>query len=549
MQRHALQLNRRSVRYTRDFNDAGVGRKRFYTTEQLSAKRSLTPEGFLLCEHVPLARIGSQLYSENELPGLKGKDGLLNIIRDEEEVFKPAAILSFHGKPITNDHPPEKVTPENWKLYSVGTVLDPRRGDGIQYDNSFLYGDLLITDKQAIKDIEDGKLEVSAGYDAEYEQTQDGEGRQYNIIGNHVALVKKGRCGPLCMIGDQAMAVVRRQLRRSTFRDRILDAIQTGNDEALVEELDKVEDMIGEQVSGERSTRRGNTDEERVVINLNGSAGGGGGGSLSVGGGATSDQPDPNGGADPAAGNGDIAAQIAEMNQRMERIEQAIVLLAQGDDGGDGNGFDDPDDDGSMIGDEEADAPPSEDPELRPGNNMPYGEGTGSTSYRPSTAGGTNDRGRRRTRDRAVLRDHATQDDTSRRHFVGDSTSMRQEFQETLARAELLASGITMPTFDAKTPAKTTFDALCGLRRTALTRAMSDADKAAHIKLMAGDTPDFSKMTCDAVGTVFLAASELVRLQTNKTIGRPNGAAATFGTAVSPADINKANKAKYGIPN
>ena len=48
-----------------------------------------------------------------------------------------------------------------------------------------------------------GVTEVSLGYDADYEQTAPGVGRQTNIIGNHVALVERGRCGPRCAIGDR----------------------------------------------------------------------------------------------------------------------------------------------------------------------------------------------------------------------------------------------------------------------------------------------------------------------------------------------------------
>lgn len=533
---------------TTDFDEKPHGQKRFYTTEQVGEKRSLTPEGFLLCEDVPLARIGSQLYGSHELPGLRAKDGLIRIMRDEDEVFRPQTIISFAGKPVTNDHPPEKVTPLNWRQYAVGTVSNPRRGDGVNFDESFLFGDLLITDAQAIKDLQDGKREVSAGYDAEYEQTQDGEGRQYNIVGNHVALVKKGRCGPLCMIGDSEMATIRRRLRRST-KDRIMDAIRNGDEDKLVDELDRVEEMLGEPVSGEENTQSRDEDG-RVVINLNGSGGGSSGGtSLSAGGGATGDQPEhPDPGAASQTSASDPA--LAQIMQRLDRIEQAIVILANGDDDN-GNGDDpdagmdpaagntDPDEDG--FRDEDAGAPPSEDPALRPGNNLTYGEGTGSTNFRNTSAGGTNDRGRRGTRDR-----HATRDSGQ---FVGDSTSMQSEFQDTVARAEVLVSGFTVPTFDARRPARATFDTLCGLRRGVLERASNDPAKRPHVEtMMGGKQLDFRSMTCDAVSAVFVGASELARRDNNSTVSRARGgSAAQFGGALSPADINKQNRERYKI--
>src|SRR5689334_5869986 len=120
---------------------------RFYTSEQLGTTQSLTPDGFLLCKEVPIARTGTMLYSEGEVPVQADRDGIIRIHRDADEVFAPNAITSFDGKPVTNDHPPEKVNPHNWRNYAVGTVLHPRRGDGLLTNNDFLYADLLIQDE------------------------------------------------------------------------------------------------------------------------------------------------------------------------------------------------------------------------------------------------------------------------------------------------------------------------------------------------------------------------------------------------------------------
>lgn len=174
---------------------------RFYTTEELGPSQSLTPEGFLVVRNAPLARTGHQLYSDEELPLTGDSDGHIIIMRDPEEVFRDETIYSFHGKPVTMDHPPTDVNPNNFRDLAVGYVMNPRRGDGVL--NHLLLGDLMITDARAIKAIRDHTLrELSAGYDAEYEQTADGQGRQRNILANHVALVKDGRCGAACRIGD-----------------------------------------------------------------------------------------------------------------------------------------------------------------------------------------------------------------------------------------------------------------------------------------------------------------------------------------------------------
>jgi hypothetical protein len=54
----------------------------------------------------------------------------------------------------------------------------------------------------AIRAVRSGVRQVSAGYNAHFEPVARGEGRQVDLIGNHVALVELARCGPRCSIGD-----------------------------------------------------------------------------------------------------------------------------------------------------------------------------------------------------------------------------------------------------------------------------------------------------------------------------------------------------------
>lgn len=173
-------------------------------SEKIGPKRSFTPEGYLYCQDVRIARTGEQLYAPGETPLVVGDAGYIIIDRSEAEVFRPEFLASFEGKPVTNDHPRTKdgVHAGNWKQHVVGTTLNPRRGDGA--DKDYIVADLLITDAVAIKDVMDGKREVSAGYGAEYVQTGPGRGLQKNMLGNHVALVSAARCGPSCSIGDAA---------------------------------------------------------------------------------------------------------------------------------------------------------------------------------------------------------------------------------------------------------------------------------------------------------------------------------------------------------
>jgi hypothetical protein len=175
---------------------------RFYTTEILSVNRHLTPEGYLLCKGVPIARTGTMLYAAGEVP-VTAKDGVITIHRDSADVFSADTIKSFEGKPVTLGHPAVDVSPANWSSLAKGFLQDVRRGTGLE--DEFLLADLLITDQQAIQQVRDGLRETSCGYDADYQELQPGLGRQTNIYGNHLALVERGRCGNRCAIGDNEM--------------------------------------------------------------------------------------------------------------------------------------------------------------------------------------------------------------------------------------------------------------------------------------------------------------------------------------------------------
>ncbi|ENW20959.1 DUF2213 domain-containing protein [Acinetobacter haemolyticus] len=181
-----------------------VDRSEIYTTGQLGRTREITPEGYLLCRDVPIARIGTLMYADGEVPVTADNTGLIIIYRGEDVLFDPITIASAESKPITDDHPDDWVTPDNWKELSKGIGKDIRRGNGV--DTDFLMADLLVMDKETIQKVLDGKVEISLGYDADYTETSKGKGLQSNIRVNHIALVEKGRCGSRCSIGDSFMS-------------------------------------------------------------------------------------------------------------------------------------------------------------------------------------------------------------------------------------------------------------------------------------------------------------------------------------------------------
>ena len=169
-----------------------------YYGSTISPHIDRTPEGYLICRDVPINRTGTQTYLAHEL-GLDGDpDRPVTVYRLEEDVFAPAAMASFEGKDITRGHPPEMLNAENQAGYSKGHLENVRR-DG---DNTL--ADLIIKDTSLVSDVENGILrEVSCGYNCNFEPYQDGY-KQTHIIGNHLAIVPRGRAGRDVAIQDTA---------------------------------------------------------------------------------------------------------------------------------------------------------------------------------------------------------------------------------------------------------------------------------------------------------------------------------------------------------
>ncbi|MFV5372479.1 DUF2213 domain-containing protein [Acinetobacter pittii] len=171
--------------------------------------RSFTPEGYLKCVNVRLGKAPQvRQYYAYEFPNLEGfsADQTINVYTSAEELFKPAAIKSWDGADATDYHPPKnEINAANWKDYHIGYC------ENVRQEGEYLVGDLLIKDKDSIDLIQNNeRLEMSLGYAATLilEQGTAPDGTVYqakfiNFIGNHVALVKYGRCGGDCRIGDE----------------------------------------------------------------------------------------------------------------------------------------------------------------------------------------------------------------------------------------------------------------------------------------------------------------------------------------------------------
>ena len=194
-------------------------KKTAYYGSRISDSISRTPEGFLICRDVPIARVGVQEYLGREIGQTERPEDVFKVNRPAEEVFSPAAVASFEGKPVTENHPDEDVTSENYAQYIRGVVRDVRKGAG-QYEGC-LVADLVVHDGALVRAIQDGKREISCGYNCLWVPTGDHTLEQREIRGNHVAVVDKGRAGHGVAIHDHAMKEVRPMAKGSNILQRM----------------------------------------------------------------------------------------------------------------------------------------------------------------------------------------------------------------------------------------------------------------------------------------------------------------------------------------
>lgn len=165
-----------------------------------------TKDGYLAVR-ARVARTGLYDYAGHEVDptnahGLRDK-AVVKVYRPGDEVFDRASLLSFVGKPVTNDHPHEAVTAANWRDHARGTIMGAIR------DGEYVAFDFLLTDADAIRAVVDGKRELSNGYavDLDYTPGTTPSGQAYDAVqrsirGNHCALVDRARAGSECAIKD-----------------------------------------------------------------------------------------------------------------------------------------------------------------------------------------------------------------------------------------------------------------------------------------------------------------------------------------------------------
>lgn len=171
---------------------------------------SQTDEGFLTGRAV-VTNVGVFPYVQ--------ADGSIRYeLRLPEEVFHEDSLKTLKLKPLTDDHPTTKVTPENAKELQIGSL-----GEELQTDAYRVSAPISITQKDAIDKILNGKRALSCGYDCDIESKSgtwmgiDYDAVQRNIRYNHVAVVDAGRAGDdAVMRFDSRGEVIKAQAEKQT---------------------------------------------------------------------------------------------------------------------------------------------------------------------------------------------------------------------------------------------------------------------------------------------------------------------------------------------
>lgn len=189
-----------------------------------------TNEGFLKGRAI-VTSIGVFTY--------KRADGTIQReLRLPEEVFSPSTLNSMKLKPVTLNHPTELVTSDNAKDLQVGSLGDNPSWTKEWHDRNWeevtdginCAIDMIITRKDAIDAILNGKQALSMGYTCDIEMAEPGStwcGVEYdfiqrNIRYNHCAVVDAARAG------DNAKIELRADSEDAVLEDIMVTKIDGG---------------------------------------------------------------------------------------------------------------------------------------------------------------------------------------------------------------------------------------------------------------------------------------------------------------------------------
>lgn len=216
-----------------------------------------TSDGFMVA-HPRVARTGVQIYKGREV-GRPTMDEV-RVYRPEEEVFHVDSLKTYAYRPVTSNHPPVPVVADNWKKYAIGQT-----GEQIMRDGNFIRVPMVLMDSGAIRDVQDGKRELSLGYsmDLLWEPGLSPDGEAYDAVqtrirANHLAVVAAARGGSNLRIGDDQEGVGDMNLQSLT-----VDGLSVEMTDMAAKVVQRHIDALKGQISKLEAKLKGDEEENK----------------------------------------------------------------------------------------------------------------------------------------------------------------------------------------------------------------------------------------------------------------------------------------------
>lgn len=169
-----------------------------YDTAQIKQVTTDPQTGFMHVTNVPIARVGV-------FPYMKADRSIEMEAKLPTELLSDSTVNSADNRPVTNDHH-GLVTKDNATQLAKGFTAD-----NAHVDDNTLRVDMTIMDGKLIDAINNGKQELSIGFQTNIDQTPgEYNGVAYDSVQkdiqiNHVAVVNQGRAGhKVRLLGDSA---------------------------------------------------------------------------------------------------------------------------------------------------------------------------------------------------------------------------------------------------------------------------------------------------------------------------------------------------------
>jgi len=241
----------------------------------------MTMQRLKFIDNMPLDRVETTAQGFLRIPVTTGRVGIQDYIgpdggtvkelRPHEEVFSPKTMSSLIGIPVVNDHPKEMLNPKNTKDYIVGYA-----GDSPKQDGKMQATHVTIFDEKTIQDINDGKIEMSLGYEADIDKVSgfyDGmmyDVIQRNIVNNHLALVDKGRAGADVRLRFDSCDYIRLDNNNQENKGGNMPKVKIGDEEFEVPEQMKkdMESAMKSKKDAEEEEEKKKEDEDKLKKDL-----------------------------------------------------------------------------------------------------------------------------------------------------------------------------------------------------------------------------------------------------------------------------------------